>query len=78
MSVRLTVRRRAAPQLVQVFVKTLTGKTIIIRAALMDAVAACMLQVQAREGIPLELMRLIVGGRQMQYGASCGELGRAG
>lgn len=46
-------------------VKTLTGKTISIRATATWTVAKCKEFIQDREGIPPDQQRLIFGGRQM-------------
>lgn len=69
MAVRLTLRRRPEPRYAQVFVKTFSGKTITIDAALNDTVYAFKKQIQAKEGVSPEYMRLIYAGIQLSDGA---------
>ncbi len=52
----------------QIFVKTLTGKTITLEENLNNAtVEQVMWQIQAEEGIPVPQQRLIFGGKQLEY-----------
>lgn len=50
----------------QLFVRTLTGKTITVSAAPSDSIHFVKQQVQAKEGIRIEQQRLIFGGQQLQ------------
>lgn len=78
MAVRLTLRRRPEPRYAQVFVKTFSGKTITIKAALNDTVYAFKKQIQAREGVPPEDVRLICAGNSMGDGAFVAARNRGG
>ena len=52
----------------QVFVKTLTGKTITINAEQNDTVASFKEKVREKEGIPADAQRLIFAGKQLEEG----------
>ena len=52
----------------QVFVKTLTGKTITLDVAPTETVESLKAQIEAREGIPCDQIRLLAAGRQLQVG----------
>ena len=55
-------------QNVQIFVKNLKGKNIIITVELGEDVLDLKKKIETREGIPPEVQRLIVGGKQLQDG----------
>ena len=50
----------------QIFVKTLTGKTITLEVEPTDAVLAVKAKVQERDGIPPEQQQLIFAGKQLE------------
>ena len=50
----------------QIFVRTLTGKTITIEAEPSDRIAIIKSRIQEKEGVPTNQQRLIFGGKQLE------------
>ena len=60
------VEPESEPEVWQILVRTLGGRTITTEVAPMDLVLAIKVQIEKKEGVPTQRQKLIFGGRQLK------------